>query len=96
MNGFFKKFLQENGLKLVIQITTLVGIMVASYFGIRQAITNVEFRVSALEESLEGRQELIGRFIIVEEKVDQLIIIHGKMEKDIEKLDDKIDRLLER
>lgn len=88
MNDNFKKFLQENGLKLVIQIVTLVGVVVASYFGIRTAIRDLEFRVLAIEESLEGRQVLIQEFRVVQDRLTRL-------EQGQIRIEDKIDRLVE-
>ena len=86
--------LKNRPLDWLLRLVTLVVLGLATYITIRlvpiyQRLDSIDFRVSAIEKRSEENKPLIERFIILEQKVDNLIVLHDKM-------DTKLDLLLSR
>ena len=82
-----KNSLAKDWLRLAIQIVAYTGIVASAYFGLRNSINEMNFRILAVEETLDTRPALIERFVVVEEKTNSI-------EERLIRIEAKVDTLL--
>ena len=94
-------FFSKNSFQILLQVIALAVVVFNMWLAYRLAplavgIDRLETRVLAIEENKERNAGLIERFIVVEEKVDGMRGDIQELKDSQNRMEGKIDRLLEK
>lgn len=84
----------------ILQVISFLFLVISAFMAYKLAplVQNIDLvarRVDAISDSLKDRPELIQRFVVTEQKVNDFRDALDKIDKRETRIEDKIDRLIE-
>lgn len=97
----FTDFIRNNAVTITLQVVGFLVVVANLWLASKLSpvvkdIDTVADKVNAIEETLEDRPELVQRFVVTEERVGQVDKSLAEIRKWQDRVEDKIDRIIER